>query len=315
MPGLQVVNFGEDPYANAMGKFAKNFLGKINEGVAQRRNEELFSKISSKYGKDANPEDILMDIIKSEGLDEDYKRNKIKEIVEYADISNKKNKTLYDEASLETRRDDLLFRKDKEKKRRKEKEKDQELRERGISASEERNLISKENAENAAKKGSRDLPKFIDAHTNNLLKNSQTTLTAHDKADLNAIVEQLMTDKDNPKGINQAFNEAMQYIDARREKIDTFQVTPRPKPWIGQPNPQEVQQGMDALYKELKFMHDEDGIENQKELREVAYRGGWKPEEVTMILQRVFQEAGKKLRGPQGKAAQAAGIDDILFGE
>ena len=75
MPSAQVINFGEDPYANAMGGFARNFLSEISEKALQQRNENIFQKIKEKYGKDAQPKDIFRDVLEHGGLDPDYKRN------------------------------------------------------------------------------------------------------------------------------------------------------------------------------------------------------------------------------------------------
>jgi hypothetical protein len=163
------------------------------------------------------------------------------------------------------------------------------------------------------------------------LKNSDEKLPAHDKADLNAFVEQLVSDKENPMSVNDAFNRAYDYIQARREKIDNVKITPRPSAWFSD-NPKEIAENQEKAYLELKALHDEDGIDNQKELRAIAERAGWKPEEITEMLKAVFKGAGKALRGAprkdssaqqsaeiprkeQGVASEEAGVDDILFGE
>lgn len=316
MPGLQVVNFGSDPYANAMGEFARSFADTFATKHAQRRNDELFSKISSKYGKDANPDDVMRDLLQAEGFDQEYKRNKINEIKEYASLIAKGKLTPYEQAMLDFKKEELEIK----KKKKSDEEKPITPYQRKLLKNQEVRLAQdKQRLEQAAKNEDKKLPEYIDKYTTNLLKDSDTKLPPYDKAELNDFVQQLMTDKENPMSVNEAFNHAFQYIEGRRERIETFKPTPRPTSWIGDANPQEVAQALDKLYQEIKFLHDEDGIENQKDLREIATRGGWKPEEITKVLQKVFQEAGKKLKGPQGsnqgKAAQVAGVDDILFGE
>lgn len=330
MPSAQVVNFGEDPYANAMGVFAKNFLGEINEKAGQRRNENIFQKIKEKYGPDAPPEDIFRDVLEHEGLDQEYKRNKLNEIKEYAAIATKGKTTPYQQAMLDIRQEELNLKKDKAEKGESEKN-ITPYQQKVLKNQETRLALERQRLEQAAKTNDKKLPEYVDKYTTSLLKNAEEKLPAHDKADLNAFVEQLMTDEENPMTVNDAFNRAYDYIQARREKVDTVKITPRPSAWFGD-NPKELAENQEKAYLELKALHDEDGIDNQKELRAVAERAGWKPEEITEMLKAVFKGAGKSLRGAprkesspqqsaqipfeeQGETAEASGLDDILFGE
>ena len=311
MPSAQIVNFGEDPYANAMGGFAKNFLTTLNEKTGQRRNEDIFKKISDNYGKDADIEDIYRDVLKAEGFDQEYKRNKLNEIKDYATLANKSKLNGYEQSKLEQRRDELLVRQDANR----------------IAESRLTNEANKVEANLTKNKAA--LSKQINDYSSKLLKDSELDLPLHDKSDLNEFIEQLVSDKENPKSMSEAFNHAAEYIQARREKIDSLEMPARPSSWAGfaNPSPKDLEQGMEQAYLVLKALHDEDGVTSQKELRKIAKKGGWNDEEITQILQKIFQEAGKKLRGPspqssaqipfqqQGKASQAAGIDDILFGE
>lgn len=321
MPSAQVINFGEDPYANAMGTFARNFLTELNEKSGQRRNEGIFEKIKQKYGKDAKPEDIFRDVLEHEGLDQEYKRNKLNEIKDYAELATKAKKTAYDEAMLEIRQEELNLKKNKLN------EEDKPItpyQKRVLENQETRLELERTRLEQAAKQQDEKLPKYIDEYSTNLLKNANVSLPAHDKADLNSFVEQLMAE--DGLGVNEAFNRAYNYIQARREKIDEVQITPRPSKWIGEASGEEIEQSMDKAYQQLKALHDEDGIDNQKELREIASRAGWQPEEITKMLQRIFQRSGKSLSGrpvkgskvegaQQGVSAEVGGLDDILFGE
>lgn len=320
MPSAQVINFGEDPYANAMGGFARNFLTEINEKAGLRRNENIFQKIKQNYGPDAEPEDIFRDVLEHEGLDQEYKRNKLNEIKDYAELSTKKKKTAYDDAMLEVRKEELKI---------KQKESDDSQKpitpyqKRVLENQDLRLKLDERRLEQAAKTQDEKLPEYIDKYTTSLLKNADVNLPAHDKADLNSFVEQLM---DDGQGVNEAFNKAYNYIQARREKIDQVEITPRPAKWLGEPNPTEIEQGMEQAYQQLKALHDEDGVDNQKELRQIASRAGWLPDEITMMLRKIFQRAGKSLSGrpvkaskvegsEQGVASEVGGLDDILFGE
>ena len=323
MPSAQVVNFGEDPYANAMGGFAKNFLGEINEKAGQRRNENIFQKIKEKYGPEAQPEDIFRDVLEHEGFDQEYKRNKLNEIKEYASLATKGKTTPYQQAMLDIRQEELNLKKDKAEKGESEKN-ITPYQQKVLKNQETRLQLERQRLEQAATTQDKKLPEYVDKYTTNLLKNADVKLAAHDKADLNDFVEQLMTEGD--VGVNDAFNQAYNYIEARREKIEQVEITPRPSKWLGSASPEEVEQGMEKAFTQLKALHDEDGIDNQKELRAIASRAGWQPEEITMMLQKIFERSGKRLRGAprkgnqvageeQGEAAQAEGLDDILFGE
>jgi len=322
MPSAQVVNFGEDPYANAMGGFAQNFLGEINEKAAQRRNENIFSKIKQKYGENAKPEDIFKDVLEAEGLDQEYKRNKLNEIKDYATLSTKGKTTPYQQAMLEIREEELNLKKNKAEKGDTEKS-ITPYQQKVLKNQETRLQLERQRLDQAVATQDKKLPEYVDKYTTNLLKNADVKLPAHDKADLNDFVEQLMTEGD--VGVNDAFNQAYNYIQARREKIDQVEITPRPSKWLGSASPEEVEQGMEQAFTQLKALHDEDGIDNQKELRAIASRAGWQPEEITMMLQKIFERSGKRLKGnsrsaqvageEQGEAAEAEGLDDILFGE
>lgn len=309
MPSAQVIDFGEDPNATSIGGFAKNFLTEVNDRATQRRNDELFRRIADKYGKDSNPEEMFTDILKSEGLDQEYKRNRLNEIKEYAELSNKKKLNLIEQAKLEQRQNELKAREETNR----------------IADARLQNEIRKTNAQGTKSKAS--LPKQISDYTKNILKESGESLPTNDLLDLNNFVEELVSDEESPVSIPDAVKHAYQYIQARREKIDTHQITPRPTPWVGSANESDLNRDMDRAYQELKALYEEDGIDNQKDLRSIAERSGWKKEEINVMLQRVFRENGKKLRGStpeqsaeipaseQGVVSEIGGIDDILFGE
>lgn len=308
MPSAQVINFGEDPYANAMGGFARNFLSTINEKTAQRRNDDLFKRIADQYGEDVSTERIIRDVIKAEGFDQDYKRNKLKELTDYATLGAKRDRNGYENAKLEQRREELEVRK-----------KTNEIAENRLNN--EANRIQA-----TAEKNKGTTSKQINDYASKVLKDASVNLPAHDRADLTNFMDQLVNDPENPMTIPQAYKQAANYIDARREKIDTVKIAERPGYWSGTPIVTAMQQAIT----DLQALHDEDGIDNQKELRTIAKRSSWKDEEITAMLQRVFASNGKKLRGPapksaqesakipleiQGQTAQAASVDDILFGE
>lgn len=303
MPQAQVVNFGEDPYANAMGGFAKNFLTEINEREGQRRNDELFQNIIKNYGEDANPTDVLKDIISAEGFDQEYKKNKIKDIVDWATLSAKTDLNGYEAAKLKQREAEL------------------KVREEGNKIAEQRVANEKDKAETTKLNTKRDLTKQINDYSTKTLKNAGLELPAHDQAELDDFMDQLVTEKD--MSIPQAFSNAFPYIEARRDKIDNVQITP--PGWTSS----GTDQAREKAIQELVVLHDEDGIDNQKDLRAIVKRAKWSDEEATKILTEVFKRLGKALRGrprkemspeksalipfeKQGEVSEEAGIAEIF---
>ncbi len=172
------------------------------------------------------------------------------------------------------------------------------------------------------------MPEYIDKYTGKLLKDSDVKLPPHLKSELNGFVEQLMTDKENPMGVTEAFNKAYEYVQAVEDLVENAEITPRPTAWIGQPNSKELESSLDKASKDLLTLYDQSGIENQGDLRKIADRAGWHKDEITKMIQLVFQRKGRKMRGPksseksaeipfqeQGIASEVGGLDDILFGE
>jgi hypothetical protein len=308
MPSAQVIDFGADPYQNAMGGFAKNFLSTINEKSAQRRNEELFKRIADNYGEDSNPEDLFRDVLKSEGMDQEYKRNKLNEIKEYSQLATKAKLTGVDAAKLEQRKDELKVR-----------QKTNEISEARIKNEEAR-------IKTASEKAKRDLPKEIAAYTKNLFKDQD--LDPEDTADINYFIREQMEDAENPIGIDQAAKKAYEFNRLQKQIINESKFVEKPSSYIPGYNPKSEKEFQQAE-QELQRLHDEDGITSQKDLRKIAKRGGWSNEEITQMLQNVFRRNGKALRGPkpkesspeasaqipfekQGQVSQEAGIDDFF---
>lgn len=300
MPALQTVNFGADPRATAMGNFARSFLGTLTEKAEQRKNDRLFKEISDKYGPNGNVDDMLLDIINSEDLSQDYKKSKIPEVIQYASIKNKKDRTKYEDAVLANRRKELEIR-------------EETNRIASTRAANETNRIG-----NTKDKNKLESPTKIAKYTATLLKDQDVKLPVHDINDLNSMIEQFMIDEEQPLSLPEATNKAYEYIQARREKIDSVQIAkpPEEKSWFGASSitPEQTDKAMDEAYEQLKFLYEEDGVTSQKELRDIAKRAGWQPEQITMILQRVFKDNGRKLKGPSQKISQELQDDALIFG-
>lgn len=301
MPQAQVINFGEDPYANAMGSFARGFLGEINEKTGQRRNEELFSRIKSKYEND-DPEKLFKDVLEAEGFDQEYKRNKLKEITEYASLSTKINKSKYEKELLETKKEDLKLERDKVNNQAK-----------NLSNQELRLQNDAKRLDISAKKNSQKLPGQISKFTSDRLKDADLRWPVQDVSALNNAIEQLMTSEE-ALGSNEAFQKAFELVEQRREVINNAKITSRPKPWVGSPTEKEVLTSLNQAYEQLKQLHDEQGVNSQKDLRAIAERYGWEKEEITEMLRRIFKEAGQKFKEPKQKETLDI-TDSILYGQ
>jgi hypothetical protein len=301
MPALQTVNFGADPRATAMGNFARSFLGTLTEKAETRKNDRLFKEISDKYGPDGNAEDMLLDILKSEGLSQEYKKSKIPEVIQYANLKNKKSRTKHEDAVLDNRKKELEIR-------------EESNRIASTRATNESNRIG-----NTKEKNKLDLPIKIAKHTSTLLKDQDLKLPIHDINDLNAMAEQYMSDEENPLSLPEATNKAYEYIQARRDKINEVEI---PKPphdtgWIyTNVTPEQTGKAMEEAYEALKFLYEEDGITNQTELRAIAKRAGWQPDQVRMLIDRVFKDNGRKLKGPKPKQISKQDLEDdaLIFG-
>lgn len=292
MPSAQVIDFGADPYANAMGGFAKNFLSTVNEKNAQRRNEDLFRRISDNYGKDANPEDIFRDVLKAEGMDQEYKRDKLKEIKEYAELASKKALNGYEAAKLDIRKDEL-------------------------KSTEERNRINQLRADNeklkidqASKKAKADLPKQIAAHTSKALKDSGQTYSLEEKSALDVLTREAM---EAGQPLDVALKNSLGMIDERKNVINTAKVTLNPGSWSYFDDDQGLQQAKQQAVQQLLELVEKYGITSQTDLRQIVKRSEWNKDEQNEILQHVMTQLGRKLREPKKQDTKA--VDDILFGD
>ena len=310
MPSAQVLDFGPDPFVESVSKFAQGFSDTFFKNENQKKNDAIFSRIKKAYGADATPERMLKDIIEAEGFDEEYKQNKIKEVTEYAKLASKKNLTPYQQESLDIRKEELKLKKDKAV-----------LEEQGkaITAqqAESNRIRDTQNAlraraiDEAAKKNSNNFPKLISDYTNSVLKDSGDNLSASDKSLLNSRVQANV--KDDGMSVDEAFNEALEYVDLKNQIVEGAEIEPRPTSFIPftSPSPQEIEKGMEKAFQQLEQLYDA-GVESQRDLRAIAKKGGWQPEEITRMLQLLFQRKGKKIKA---KPAPAASVDDILFGE
>jgi len=299
MPQAQVIDFGSDPYADAIGGFAKNFTETLNKNAAQKRNEDLFKRISDSYGEDASPERIWRDILKTEGFDQDYKRDLLKEVKEYATLSNQAKKTGYEDAKLALRTSELFAR-----------NKTNEIAERRLDTEEAKAATT---ANESARKTANDISKFI----KDQFTASGSTPTIQDLAAYNDLTRQFMDNPENPLPLNQAFQQAYQFKQAQDNIINNAPFVTRPKPisesYWGGATPQQYQQAFDNAEVELKRMYEEDGITSQTDLRKIAKRGLWNDTEITKMLQTVFAQEGRKLRGPKPKDEYTDTQDDLIL--
>jgi hypothetical protein len=266
MPAAQVINFGEDPYANAMGGFAKSFLGTLNENQGQRRNDDIFKKVMSKYGPDAEPEMIYRDIANAEGLSQDYKRDKLKETLDLATLKSKKTQiTPYQQAMIDIREQELNIKKANANKP---KEKPLTDYQQEVLANARIRLEKQElQLKQAAERESAKFPKLVADYTNSQLKGADKQLSIEDKADLNGLMERLLKDKKNPVSTPEAFQSAYQMVTNRREQIDDAAISKKPY-WS-----RDIPMGEEQAYNELLQLKQQFGL-TEKELKKKATSAG-----------------------------------------
>src|SRR5690606_25937144 len=289
MPSAQVIDFGSDPFADSIGKFAQGFSNAYYEKQNQEKNEKIFDRIKKKYGPNAKPDQMLRDIIEAEGFDESYKRDLIKDIKDYAALSTKKELTPYQEEMLNIRKEELDLKKRKG-------EQDDGMtpyQKRNLELQEVRLENDRKRIENAARNQDEKFPKLVADYTNSVLKDSDNKLPPSDKAILNQRIQSNITD--DGMTMDEAFNEALDYIDMKNQIVDSAQLEERPTRFFGEATQQELEQAMGKAYEGLKQLY-EAGIESQRDLRAIARRAGWQPEEITAMLQRIMQRKGKRVR-------------------
>src|SRR5690606_27983378 len=115
-------------------------------------------------------------------------------------------------------------------------------------------------------------------------------------------------------------NEAIDYLEMKNILVNESKITNRPSSYGGwvNPSPEQIEKGMEDAFKELEALY-EAGVESQKDLRIVASRAGWNPEEITMMLQELFKRHGRKVRSPTKKIEaevedeQEDELDNVLF--
>lgn len=165
MPALQTVNFGADPRANAMGTFANNFLTALTNKAEENKNDALFKEISDKYGPNADPISVLKDLAKSQGISQGYKENKASIYSKVAELENKQNKSIADQALLDQRKRELT------------------AREKSNVIAADRAETERKKTDNVAKKQAQALPGLIAKNNNLLIKDRTTKLPIYDVND------------------------------------------------------------------------------------------------------------------------------------
>jgi hypothetical protein len=294
MPSVQVLDFGDS--SEWASEFSKSFAKGFIENEKKRKNDEIFNKIKQAYANEPNPEKMYMDILKSEGMDESYKNDKLKTIIDYVKLQTDLDKSAYDKTMLKYKERELNI-EEKSKTGRKAiddyRDKMAEIREKQLDLQETR-------LNNLVEKGEKDLSKNIADYSSKLLKDSNVELSANDRAILNSRMESNM--KDDRMDAATAFSEALEYVELKNEALEQTKLTARPDPFIGVPKPEELAEAMEKVYAEIDYVYEQ-GIESQKDLRMLLKRAGWKPDEIQKILQRLFQSKGRKVRRPQEEKA------------
>lgn len=321
MPSAQILDFGPDPFAENIGNFARGFSGTYFKEKNRKKNDEVFSRIKSRYSPDAKPEDIFKDILEAEGIDEDYKIDKLKQAREYADLVRKTKKTPYQQERLEIAQEELQLKKNKAalgpKPITPQEEKLNKYRDEALDLQRQRIAIANKNKDES-------LPKKISDFTNSILKDTNENLNALDKSFIN----QRILDNIRNQGmtVDQAFRESLDHLNTKNEIVKTSQIEKKPIAGYFSPlDPKQLLQSKEKAFLDLENLYN-NGIDSQTDLRTIAKRNGWMPEEITHLLQSLYSSKGRKLRqasatetakeitgSQQGKEQQTASIDNLLW--
>lgn len=278
MPSAQVINFGEDPTANSIGGFAKNFLKTIEDKTEQRRNDEIFKRISDNYGPGTKTEDFLRDVIKSEGLGNDYKKDKIKELTDFATLKNKSDQNGYELSKLQQRQDDL------------------KSRERKNDLAEKRLDIDKDEAKRRNDKAGRDSANDITKYNKDIIERSRLrNLSASELAAFDDITGQYVNgfEGEEPLSLPAASAKALQFVQDRREYLDDLATITKPS-FYGVDG-----EALDNAFNELLEIY-QTYHPTQKELMRIAKKS-FNDNFSTKLVQKVLQADGKKMRATSKK--------------
>ena len=297
MPSLQVIDAPPDPFNEAIGKFAKQFGETFAKNDRKQQNDQIFERIKSKYGPESKPEDLYRDVLNTPGFDQDYKNDTLKNVKEYVELLNKKDRNNIENIKLDLRRDELTTRNTTN----------------NINFARVKNEQDKIDA--TAKKAEKNLPKEIQAYSSKQLKDMNANLSAYDKGELDSRIG--LSIQENPEmTIDKAYLEALDYIEEKHRILEQEPMVEKPSSWastlkkfVTTEDPKVLSDLMEKAVQKVRELYDA-GIESQKELRKFIKKGKWDDEETTAILQKALN---KKEKSPKKQYVKPP-IDDILFG-
>lgn len=84
MPQLQIADFGPNPSNQGIRNFGEAFGNRYTQNVRQSQQSDVIGNILSRYGKDADPMDIVRDVLSDPNLDAEYGNNAIAKIQDAA---------------------------------------------------------------------------------------------------------------------------------------------------------------------------------------------------------------------------------------
>lgn len=303
MPQLQVVNTGGSPLNTALGNISAGFIESFNKRAETARNDEIFSRIKSKYGPKLDADTIYKDILQSEGFDQSYKNNILKQVSDYSALQRNEKRTVYEQMRLAQLQDDLNIKKFKA-------EQDPATKpmtpyERNIIQNRQRYLDLQENKlKNSVASGSNKLGKDFASYSNAVLKLSARPILPEDKALIDTVGINAIR---NGADIQTAFNAGYQAYNQKKQIEEEATPPIDPKSNWTQPTPAQEQQAKQDLFDFLSQVYNA-GIKDPKKLRGIAARGKWSSEEANQVIQKIMQNPEK--RSPKLSQEQ---VNNILF--
>jgi hypothetical protein len=299
MPSLQTVNFGPNPLNESLKNIASGFIEKYNQNESKKKNDEIFNRILSKYPKDTDPTLIYRDMLTAQGLDEDYKKNRITELKDYASLASKKDKTPYQEAILDQRKKDYDLKVDK----------DNRQKAADIINAQAKEVTNKESH-----------LKYIKNYT----KKERESLNEYENADFMRMISQ---SEDDAKASGEVFDidiavaETLEAIQNKKKIIADTVPTLKPTPeWqgikgYGQPQweipAQALSEAKTKLFNDLNKLYNS-GITRQSDLTKIAERGKWDKEEIQKVIMQVLQYNGKKAKNSTNELTEQQKAEAIF---
>lgn len=152
----------------------------------------------------------------------------------------------------------------------------------------------------ASQKNKQDLPKMISAYTKSYSKDAD--LDPDDKLELDRYVRESYND--GQTDLDQSLQEGIEYIAQKRDIIENTPVVD--KPFFAGMRKEARENSMQEMTNVLREAYDS-GVRSNRDLKKIALRGGWEPQEINQMISRVRGKPSKKPKQESKKIGAAKG--------